>query len=571
LILANLATPQDYGALGNNTHDDTSAINAALAAQPLGGVVYLPPGQYLTTAPIMIPPQVRLMGLHSSHIDSTVCAIAPAVSFSGAAVILMVDQATGGYSVVSNQQSIFDITLDGSNLTGSTIDGIQAQGYVHGVILQDVQIRSMPNHGIAIVSNGSGIAYSWRGTRIAANACAGPGFSVGMTDCTWIDAEAIGNTGNGFNLSGQPSNSQFIGCRAEYNGGSGFSFSGAWTGGGGNGGCILTGCTTDGNVKNGISVTATGDSPLIINGGYLRRDGSNGTSGGAGYAGINIAAATIPVLIDQVAVLTGTANAGGVNSPQYGISVTASSANTVVQGGILYGNTAAWNDDGSNTNLLRGPNVIERIGTQSSYTTAFNGMQVSDTGLAMAGHALGVPTPNDHGLIAWTCDPRMAAGSSGDTAMAAGVIYLDAFFAPSPRTATKIYWGTQVAGANLTAGQCYLYVISMATGLVVASVDVTTALLAAAGAQTSTISATALYGGYWVGLVQNGTTPTPAKLWRSANSLNNGTLANLGIATAALKTCAMNGSGLTTLQTGITTSANTSASPAYTHLYGIGP
>jgi hypothetical protein len=61
---------------------DTTAINDALAAAPLGGSVVLSPGTYRTDAPLLIPPQVMLLGTHSSHIDSTVTCIEPVAAFT---------------------------------------------------------------------------------------------------------------------------------------------------------------------------------------------------------------------------------------------------------------------------------------------------------------------------------------------------------------------------------------------------------------------------------------------------------------------------------------------------------
>src|SRR5581483_4382395 len=204
--LVGYPTPQDYGATGDGVHDDTSAIQSALNAAPLGGVVYLPPGTYATTAPITIPPQVTLLGSHTSHIDATTCSIKPLASFSGSAIISMVDQATGGYSVLSTTQGIFFITLDGSNLGGS-IHGILATGYVHGVTIQDVQIIKPSGNGITVASNGSGNPYSWRGTRVAVTSANGYGFSFSnMTDCTWIDLEAIAGAKSGYFIAGAPSN-----------------------------------------------------------------------------------------------------------------------------------------------------------------------------------------------------------------------------------------------------------------------------------------------------------------------------------------------------------------------------
>jgi hypothetical protein len=553
-----------FNATGNGTSDDTTAIQDALNAAPLGGVVYLPAGRYATSAPITIPPQVTLRGSHSSHTDSTTCAIAPLASFSGAAVILIVDKSTGGYSVVSNQQGIFDVTIDGSALpSGSSVDGIQAQGYVHGVIIQDVQVANATGHGITNVTNSSGFAYSWRGTRIVVNTSGSYGFSLGgMTDCTWIDCESIAAGKAGFNFGGQPSNTQLIGCRSEYSNYDGFAFSGAWTGGNANGGCLMVSCTTDGNNRNGISVTATGDSPLTIIGYYGRRDGANGKSGGAGYAGLSCSASTIPVIVDGITVIPGIANSGGVNSPEYGVSIADSSSTVSISNGLVHGYVLGWYDDGTNTHILRGANIIERYdGSQSSYSTAYNGLQTTATGLDMVGRSLGVPTPRDHGLVAWSFDPATVGGNSEDV-VNSGEIYMAALYVSRTAAVSTIYWGVYTAATAPTSGENHILLID-AAGTVVASASIDTSV-ASAGAYATTISATTVSPGmYWVGILQNAT--TPAKLYRASNG--NGTLVNLGISDPALKRFVTNGTGLTSVPTAITPSSN--ATSQYALLAGI--
>lgn len=53
----------DFGAVGNGTTDDTSAIQAAINAASFGGIVLFPGNkQYLTTAPIVLKGSVTLMG-----------------------------------------------------------------------------------------------------------------------------------------------------------------------------------------------------------------------------------------------------------------------------------------------------------------------------------------------------------------------------------------------------------------------------------------------------------------------------------------------------------------------------
>lgn len=482
--LAGFITPQDYGAAGNGTADDTIPIQNALNAAPLGGLVYLPPGTYGITSPLTIPPQVSLWGSHSSHIDSTTCEIKALAGFSStnAAMILLVDQTTGGYSVPSNQQGLYYLTLDGSAITGSTTDGVQAQGFVHGVIIQDVQIRSVPNHGIFSVSNGSGFAYSWRGTRLVVQACGGYGYAVGgMTDSTWFDCEALGCQKSGWLLATQPSNSKLVSCRSEFSNFNGFEFSGAWTGGSASGGCTLVDCSTDGNNRNGVFVTATGDSPLSIIGGYYRRDGANGTSGGGNYAGIQVTGGTIPVRIVNPTIFPGIANSGGANSPQIGVAVNSSSANVTIDGGVLHAATTAWSDDGTNTNLCYGANILERVGTEASYTSTTTGLQTARNSIYL-GNAATVPAANpsggallytrngglitrdpNGGIFPLVAGPETAATTgalaetvprtqvSASSAFTSGNLLIQSIFLPAGVSVGHIGFGTgTTAGATMT-------------------------------------------------------------------------------------------------------------------------
>ncbi|MFE2046883.1 glycosyl hydrolase family 28-related protein, partial [Streptomyces sp. NPDC059477] len=92
---------RDYGAAGDNVTDDTAAIQAALAACPMGGVVYLPVGAYRTSAPLTIPPAVTLQGTHTNlmtvvDLTDPPCYIRPLASFAGDAVISFLDEIDGG-------------------------------------------------------------------------------------------------------------------------------------------------------------------------------------------------------------------------------------------------------------------------------------------------------------------------------------------------------------------------------------------------------------------------------------------------------------------------------------------
>jgi len=393
-------TAAPYGATGDGSTDDAPAINNALAACPSGGVVYLPAGTYATSQPLEVPSGVTLQGTHGNRLQPSSSSIRPRVDFSGQgphatpddtispAVIRFLDEETWSYNVLtdghSSEQRVFNISIDGSQLPGgltfngspgpnsgsNAVDGIQAYGLVHSVVLQDVAITGVGGRGIATPhhttsTDGPHGAYSWRGTRVVASHCGGHGFSLSMTDCTWIDLQAIGCKKSGFYV-GNASNSQFIGCRAEFNKAHGLEVTGTWSNGQGAGGCSFANFSTDRNNYNGVSVDAQGTSPILITGLMLRRDGRNDLAGGGGFAGLKIQGATVPVVVSGVTVFPGVEDTGGgANSPQYGIAATGATFVSVT-GGYLQAAQAPVRDGGSNAVFHVDSAVGRMYGTTSA-------------------------------------------------------------------------------------------------------------------------------------------------------------------------------------------------------------
>ncbi|MET9304999.1 glycosyl hydrolase family 28-related protein [Streptomyces cellulosae] len=367
---------KDFGAEGDGTTDDTAAIQAALAACPMGGIVYLPAGAYRTSAPLTIPPAVTLQGTHTNlmavvGLTDPPCYIKPLAGFVGTAVILFLDEIDGGYSTISAEHRILNVMIDGGDLVDPGIDGIRARGNIQNVGLRDVTVRRVTGAGVHTEFNGGFYPYSWRLHRVMADNCGWHGFIFEvMTDITMVDCQAIGNGANGFEID-NAANSQMIGCRAEWNDNNGIHLTGDWATGTGSGGMLLGDCSTDRNGYNGVLVDATGNPPIQFENLHTRRDGRNNGLGGGGYAGLACDSATVPVLVGMVTCYPGVDDDGTqANSPQYGARFTGCTYVSVASG-FLHADTAGWSDGGGNTVLRRGPNIGERTGTTAAPVDAF--------------------------------------------------------------------------------------------------------------------------------------------------------------------------------------------------------
>ncbi|PAK25783.1 hypothetical protein CJD44_14220 [Streptomyces sp. alain-838] len=363
---------KDFGAQGDNVTDDTAAIQAALDACLMGGVVYLPAGGYRTSAPLTIPPAVTLMSTHANlmtvvNLTDPFCYIKPLPGFVGEAVILLLDEIDGGYSTISAEHRITSVMIDGADLTEPGVDGIRAAGNIQNVAMRDVTIRRVTGAGIHTEFQGGFYPYSWRLHRVMVDNTGWHGFAMEvMTDISLIDCQAIGCGANGFEIA-NAANSHMIGCRAEWNTGNGIHLTGDWATGTGSGGMLLGDCSTDRNGQNGVLVDATGNPPIQIENLHTRRDGRNNGAGGGGYAGLACAAATVPVLVGMVTCYPGVDDDGTqANSPQYGARFTGCTY-VSVDSGFLHADTAGWSDVGDNVVLRRGLNIAERTGTTNVF------------------------------------------------------------------------------------------------------------------------------------------------------------------------------------------------------------
>lgn len=360
----------DHGAVGDGTTDDAPAINTLLASVPSGSVVTLPALPYAIGVPIVVPPGKTLMGLRADLMTVTdlyepVPVIKPTAGFTGVSAIRFLDQATGGYAKISGEQRVFNLTLDGVNVAAG-VDGLQAKGNVQNVALRDLTIRRFPNSGIYCGLEGGVGPYSWRMYRVMLDNNHVHGmYAERMVDLTLVDCQAIGNWANGFVLS-NAANSQSIGCRSEWNGSHGLYLTGDWGTGQGSGGMIVSSFSTDRNGFNGLYIDATGNAPITVSTIMTRRDGRNGGTGGGGYAGIAVANATMPVMINGWTNYPGVDDGGGAaNSPEYGGRFT---GNTFVQidSAYIQGATTSLNTAGGNKTFRLGSTVTLLTGTTAA-------------------------------------------------------------------------------------------------------------------------------------------------------------------------------------------------------------
>lgn len=370
---------RSHGALGDATHDDTIAIQAAIDACQPGGIVYFPRGAYKTTATLDWKNGVTLLGSHSNMMVGPgmtgaeyPCYIQPVAPFTGTSVIQIIGDDDGTHPDISGEQRMLKLMLDGSLLTGTSIDGLFAKGNVQNVVLDNVCIRQMPNNGMTTADRTDGVfPYSWRLHHVMVDNCHSNGILFeGNTDLTLNDVQVIGCFAQGIVLT-NCTNTQLQSCRTEWNGSHGYHFTGAWGDWQGSGGMQMTGCGTDRNGGHGVFIDATGNTPILITGLNARRDGRNGGTGGGGFAGLAVIGATVPVIADGIICYPGVDDGGAsTNSPQYGVRV-ATSAYVSVATGFLHANTAGWSDGGGNTILRRGPNIGERTGATDTPVNAF--------------------------------------------------------------------------------------------------------------------------------------------------------------------------------------------------------
>lgn len=375
-----------YGALGDNSTDDTTALQNAINACPIDGTVFFPVGQYRTTSPLTVPPGVMLLGEQQRRPRNSFMSdpnlgdgayISPRSTFSGVAVLYIPDTLAGGWSTMAQGTIIRGLKLNCSALPNAGgVDGVRAFGQVQGLILENVSVIGPSGYCFNFLNNASVTSGPVNPFSMRVRGCYATGGGTATTlggyniynttDSTFEDCETIAVGGDGWTIQGG-GNTTFSNCRSENNGaGNGFTLT--QTAGGTKCNANMIGCSTNGNSGHGFNIT---------NAASINLTACVASGEGATSAGFNISSTTGVVALNSCESVLG-------STSQYGLKI-GSTLNAVIEGGTYYGATAGFNDATGNTNVFISPNVIQLTGSVATPTiTVGTGVKTTETGIVQA-------------------------------------------------------------------------------------------------------------------------------------------------------------------------------------------
>lgn len=355
-----------YGAVGDNSTINDTAIAAAIADCPEGGIVYFPMGEFRISEPIVLDRPVTLRGAYSprwSYSSAPRSSIrADFGSFSGNAMIHVRDRSISGEVDHNNGGRLEHVSIDGGSAS-SNVTGVYFEGLVRDWKLTDVDISQMTGNGFeAAVGTGSGNPRGFTIRGLSIYSADGHGFRATALNDSYIeDLLSVGNALRGIYISSM-GETKINNSRAVFNGLTGLYIDGSSN----NGGLMFTDFSTDRNDRHGVRISLTGTTTVTFNGLLTRRDGAN-TSGGSEtpYAGVAVIGTTTeqvaPVFINGLTQIVGVDDSG--NPPMAPLTgVRAANASYVKVEGQLWGVNTAYQDDGGNDYFIIEDNSIVKTG-----------------------------------------------------------------------------------------------------------------------------------------------------------------------------------------------------------------
>lgn len=293
---------RDYGARGNGSADDTTAIRSAIAAAQQsahGGVVYLPVGQYVVTAPLVITrSDILILGSGplatmggAGYNDGNCTTIKPAARWAqGDATqpaCILFDAVTAGAGL--NRCGVERLTVLGTDLApGTQMHGIATYGYVGAFSVTGCIVGSIANKSSSGITNTTSYSPTAQGNAIIRNLVqdvGGNGYDLASGDLTMEHCHAQGCGGNGISITTKAGDTRIANCRSDLSSLNGFYINvpfGQYLGM-----VQLANCSTQRNMENGIMIinSVLGKiSPVYLTGCVFQGDGRSGSS----YAGIRL-------------------------------------------------------------------------------------------------------------------------------------------------------------------------------------------------------------------------------------------------------------------------------------------
>ena len=389
--------------------------------------------------PVIVPPGVTLQGSTYTNLWpneygtpggslAVQSQILPVTAFSGDSVIKMVDQSTGGYSAASGNQVINNITINGANLSGGSVNGFEWYGSIIGVTMNECSVSAVPGHGYAVVSHtGAGIGYGDLDQLFATNCIAyavgGDGFHFnGLSDSIFVGCMSIGNTGNAW-YSFLGNHNYFTNCRAEWSAiGWRIDFPSGENSVARMG---FEGCSTDYNSGDGWYFTGAQTGGIVTMTGCIAH--ADGHTGGTATAGFHFSGTGYPILLTGCGAYIDATDAGtNPYGPAYGIHAGSTPTTVAVGDTYVQGYTAGINWDHTGT-YYTGTNVIAVTGGSGTVPTAGVIQPVTGWGVAPSGDTTGA---TDHANI-----NAITSAAGGVAHLAPGHFYLNAPITPATNTA----------------------------------------------------------------------------------------------------------------------------------------
>ncbi|MFY1695001.1 glycosyl hydrolase family 28-related protein [Solwaraspora sp. WMMA2101] len=208
---------REFGAVGDGSTDDTHSLQRALdAARATGGIVFLPPGVYLTRQ-LTLYSRVHLRG---SGGDATILRLAPDSNTAVVESDGFAAQSRAGSDAGITMFSVRDLTVDGNQGEGNPVScGLRLYGY--GYELTDLTVFNCGADGVVSGWGTAGhlpapshqMESRVTGLRTHDNGGHGVNFA-GPHDSMFLNCLSFQNAGTGFHLDGNSYGTLMVNCHA---------------------------------------------------------------------------------------------------------------------------------------------------------------------------------------------------------------------------------------------------------------------------------------------------------------------------------------------------------------------